>query len=484
MTAIINSIYNFVAAIFSIPAACCNAIYSLFSSTVPQQVAQVKQGNSQPLTEPRVVDQTQSGQQPVVKNIVDAGLRRRNVPSAQTTSTTQPSAVIVQPQRSPALSNPTAQTNATNGSANRLPVNSSLPVAVSPKSQVEEEEMLRLAIANSMQNQAAVSTSTSSSTQPSNVMQPTLNAQNSTSSTNSTRRTSDTLATFQQRPVSSSHPVIPTNLTDDELMALAIANSMKPEENEYVPQVGNKGPIEEFIDRFQVQNNRREPNPQAIAIRERLTALRDIYPMYRPIRGDGNCFYTSFAVDLLSSFNSLSQEQKLRIVQLIRDCKVPEAAKFAVTEEEINLLAEAKIAVVSGLQRMVNGGLFDAKDQLMLQFVRCLRYIGADYMSIHHNQFMLDADGVLGDVVTMLSMGQNTDAGALIAVVMALRHPIRVIHYSGDKETNFAIGNYYDITVDGHDDCCFWAPTMMPVGPHPDRILLYSGGHYSLLHKA
>ena len=467
MSFIIDAISTILTTVFvTIPSACCDLITSLFTSTVPAQVVK-DQAKRRPLNKSRaVVDQTQKGANPDI-----GGLRQRHVGSGSTTSTTttQPKAPVQpQPGLRPALRDPDDK--------NPRPRRK---VTFAEPGVIAQQQPSLISPSTNAATQTNTSTSSSTNSQPVGGSSSPQAVLSLTEDQAMALAIAESLKP-QGLPVHSgpAHRMMPSDLSDEEALALATKNSMQKEQNVDVPQVGLKVPLRNFIEAHQTQNSRGEAIPRSIAAREKLTALSTIYPVYQSIKGDGNCFYTSFAVDLLCSFNNKTDPEKDMIMKRIRECSAD---------------ANAKADVLAGLQRMRTGGRFGATPKLMLDFVVCLRYVGADYINAHRNDFFRDVRGEqvfddeqIGECLTnMLVMGTDTDAAAPRAIAAAFGHGIRIVNYfSTDRLRNYQLAQYYDITARGEEEFPGnWTSEALPEGPHPDRILLYSGGHYSLLHK-
>ncbi len=267
---------------------------------------------------------------------------------------------------------------------------------------------------------------------------------------------------------------------EGEAIELAIKRSMSKQQDQYVPMLGKKilvtdiiaekrSAVEQERPKLALAQNNAKAMKWSLERIERNTTTADqlepmarVYKYFQPVRGDGNCFYTSFAFDMLLSFSKLTAQQKSDLIAKFAKCNAPQEAR------------EAALAALRSLQA---GGSIRGEDKLMLDFVQCLRAIGIQYVQenrVDLEPFLVEPmtyDKLITDLGTM---GEDAQEPMIIALVNALDHPIRVVRVTPK------VGN----VVGTAGSFNYNSPTrQIPVEREPARVVLFTDGHYQLLSK-
>lgn len=226
--------------------------------------------------------------------------------------------------------------------------------------------------------------------------------------------------------------------------------SLHTSQNHYVPQVGDKIPMAAWI--ASLKDNE--------YLKEQLENLAVVYKFVQPIGGDGNCFYISFAMHMLLGFGSLKGEQKAELMRQFEGCAASMPAKHA---------------VATALRSLLNGTDIRAEDALMRHFVECLRALGVQYVQEHRHEFFFDEEYTYEHLIANLrKMGECAEEPMIIAVVKALRYPVRVVRAAPKLANARGAAGTFDYNVEGR---------VIRQGAEPHRVLLFTDGHYQLLSK-
>ncbi len=259
------------------------------------------------------------------------------------------------------------------------------------------------------------------------------------------------IATVEQSPSSN----------EEEALQRAILASLKerqgsirPGQNRFFFQVEDTIPLASWIDSYKDNEH----------LREQLENLSTVYKFVQPIRGDGNCFYTSYAMHMLLGFGSLNMEQKTELIGEFERCLAS---------------ATAKRAVISAFRSLLNGINIHTEDTLMLQFVECLRAIGVQYVREHRSEFFFDHDHTFDKLVGDLrKMGEWAEEPMIVAIVKALKFPVRVVRVTHEFTNARGIAGAVDYNAPGRS---------LRRDAEPHRVLLFTDGHkvghYQLLSK-
>lgn len=205
----------------------------------------------------------------------------------------------------------------------------------------------------------------------------------------------------------------------------------------------------------QCVSEKKQWNVKELEKDDAMAPLRLIYPNYRAIRGDGNCFFTSFVVGLLEQ-----AVEKKQVAQLIDKILAYSHCKSRGTQVVLNLLMELNEYPSFLEQRLQN-------NNKILCWINFCRHIAADYIRSHPYDFIpfLEEGETLDHYIDnhVLLMGENAEHLSIQALCESLQFPIRIHDVGRDQNL--------EGTMIGYN------------GTAPIATLCRNGEHYFVLYK-